>query len=293
MSFLGIDIGGTKVAFRVEDDTPEPYEATATWTASGDVRQDLAVLRAGVAAVREAAGPPKGVGIALPATVDGEGRITSWPNRPHWIGLDWDGVVAALFPGTRVRTADDGDLAALAEADRAGSADVVYFGVGTGVGGGVVLGGRPVPGPRRGSCEIGHVIADPAGPRCDCGRRGCLQAVASGPALLRTAGASRGRSTGFAELRRGWLAGRDWAVAAVRRGGAAVASVAVGVAELLHPELVLVGGGVAAGLPGFAEVVADRVAGLARPGHAVPRVAPAELGGLSSLHGAVLLARQG
>ncbi|MER6989014.1 ROK family protein [Saccharopolyspora hirsuta] len=293
MSSWGIDIGGTKIAFRVEGGAPEPYETAVTWSASGDVREDLDVLRAGVATAREAAGAPQRVGIALPAAVDGAGRVTSWPNRPHWTGLDWAGVLAELFPGVPARTADDGDLAALAEADRAGSPDVVYFGVGTGIGGGVVLGGRPVPGPERGSCELGHVIADPAGPPCVCGRRGCLQAVASGPAILRRAGRARGEDTGFDELRRGWLDGQDWATAAVGAGCAALASVAVSTAELLHPELVLIGGGFAAGLPGFTDSVAQHVAALARPGHPLPEVRQAALGGLSSLHGALLLGRQG
>ncbi|GAA4873617.1 ROK family protein [Saccharopolyspora cebuensis] len=292
MGLLGIDIGGTKVAFRAADGRA-PYESAVRWSDSGDVRRDLAVLRAGALAARAAAGPPGGVGIALPATVDGAGRVTSWPNRPGWVGLDWHGALGELFPDVPVRTADDGDLAALAEADHAGSTDVLYFGVGTGIGGGAVLDGRPLPGPRRGSCEIGHVIADPAGPRCDCGRRGCLQALASGPATLRYAGELRGGETGYEELRAAWRSGQEWAVTAVRRSCTALATVAIGTAELLHPELVLVGGGFAAGLPGFADVVAECVAELARPGQPVPRVGAAGLGGLSSLHGAVLLARQG
>ncbi|GAA4617162.1 ROK family protein [Saccharopolyspora hordei] len=292
MSSWGIDIGGTKVAVRVETDTSEPYEDAMTWSGSGDVREDLAVLRAAVASARDAAGAPHRVGIAFPAALDAAGRVTSWPNRPHWTGLDWGAVLDELFPGVAARTADDGDLAALAEAERAGSPDVLYFGVGTGVGGGVVLGGRPVPGPERGSCELGHAIADPAGPRCVCGRRGCLQAVASGPAVLRAAGRLRGADTDFDELRRAWLDGQEWAAVAVESGCAALASVAVSTAELLHPELVLIGGGFAAGLPGFADVVARHVTGLARPGHRVPRVRQARLGGLSSLHGAVLLGRQ-
>ena len=92
-----------------------------------------------------------------------------------------------------------GNVAALAEAHAAGRPDLLYLGVGTGVGGGIVLGGRLLPGPSRGSCEIGHLIVDRSAARCDCGRRGCVQSVASGPAVLRRAARGRGAEVTFAE----------------------------------------------------------------------------------------------
>lgn len=234
--------------------------------------------------------PFTGVGVAVPATLDARGRVVAWPTRPSWVGLDLAGVLRGLFPAALVHCADDGDLAALAEADAAGCEDLVYVGVGTGIGGGIVLGGRSVPGARRGSCELGHLIVNQGGALCDCGRRGCVQAEASGPATLRRAAAERGAGVGFEDLRAAYADGTPWAVSAVAHSCAALAAALVGVAELVRPAAMVVGGGFAAGIPGLVQEVARRADALARPGHPVAPVRPAQLGGRSSLHGAVLAA---
>ncbi|RKN07374.1 ROK family protein [Streptomyces radicis] len=302
---LGIDIGGTKVALRAvadgargrgndrADAWEDAWEDVFRWPETGDADRDLAALAERVRALRDRwDAPVASVGVAMPGTVDPAGRVVTWPGRPSWTGLDFGASLRALFPAARVAWADDGDLAALAEAHATGCANLVYLGVGTGIGGGIVLGGRPCPGLGRGSSEIGHLIVDRAGPRCGCGRRGCLQAVAAGPATLRRA--ARLRGTGgevpFAALREAFAARAPWAVAAVDESCAALGAAIVSLGELLAPDRALVGGGFADGLPGFVAAVADHARGLARPGHPPPPVGPAVLGGLSSLHGAVLLA---
>ncbi len=291
MSYLGIDVGGTKVALRTEGDGQEPVTTSFRWPAGGEVREDLAALADQVGRLYETAPAPAAVGVAMPATLDGAGRVVAWPGRPGWNGLDLRAALAGLFPDSPVRCADDGDLGALAEAAAAHCPDVVYLGVGTGIGGGIVHGGRPFPGPERGSCEVGHLIVDRAGPPCDCGRRGCVQAVASGPATLRRAAELRGREVDFADLLTGLTERQVWAREAVADSCAALAAAVVGLAELAHPQLAVIGGGFAAGVPGFVTQVAERVARLARPGVAPVPVRPAALGGLSSLYGAVRLAR--
>jgi kanosamine 6-kinase len=230
------------------------------------------------------------VGVAMPATVDPAGVVTAWPNRPGWVGAHLGTLFGAAFPGVPVRFADDGDLAAAAEAGAAGCADLLYLGVGTGIGGGIVSGGRLWPGPARGSCELGHLIVDRSGPPCRCGRRGCVQAVASGPAVLARAAALLGRELSSADLVAAYTAGEGWAATCVHEGADALAAAVVGVAELAHPSLVLVGGGFAAALPGYVDEVAGRVAELTTAGRPAVPVRPAALGGRSSLHGAVLLA---
>jgi kanosamine 6-kinase len=163
--------------------------------------------------------------------------------------------------------------------------------VGTGIGGGIVLDGRLCPGSARGSCETGHMIVDRAGPECDCGRYGCLQAVASGPATLRRAAALRGRDVSFTELRTALAEEQPWAVDTLEDSCAALAAAATSLAELVHPDRITIGGGFAAGLPGFVERVRRHTRRLARPGGAPVVLADAALGGLSSLQGALLLAR--
>ncbi|HKN53621.1 MAG TPA: ROK family protein [Amycolatopsis sp.] len=267
------------------------HEVTFRWP-SGEVDEDLAELATRVRAL-QGADAFEAVGVAMPATLDEAGRVVAWPGRPSWVGLDLARWLRVQFPGIEARCADDGDLAAVAEAHEARCANLVYFGVGTGIGGGAVVGGRPCPGFDRGSCEIGHLVVDASGPQCDCGRRGCVQAIAAGPATLRRAASARGRPVSFSELARGYPAGEPWAVTSIEESCTALAVAVVNLGELLHPERVLIGGGFGAGIPGFAATVGRFVAELSRPGRSAPPVGRAVLGGRSSLRGAMLLAQPG
>nr|AXL06696.1 kanamycin kinase [uncultured bacterium] len=290
--YLGIDVGGTKVAFRVESDGGGVDETSFGWAPRHSAARDLGQLADHVAALRSRLGAPlRAVGVAMPGTVGPDGRITAWPSRPEWTGLALDASLRALFPEAALAWADDGDLGALAEARASGCDDLLYLGVGTGVGGGLVLRGEPCPGPGRGSFEIGHLVVELDGARCVCGRQGCLQAIASGPATLDRAAAMRGAAVTFEDLRRALGRAQPWAVSAVDRTARALAAAVTGVAELVHPQRAVLGGGFAAGVPELAGRVSAHLAELARPGRPALPVDPAALGGLSSLRGAVSLAR--
>jgi kanosamine 6-kinase len=281
---LGIDIGGTKVAFIDDHGTRSAF----TWPEHSDVAHDLELLRAHAAPFGATA---RGVGVAFPGALDADGRVVVWPSRASWTGAGFLGPLREIFPHAHVRVGDDGDLAALAEADHAGRGDLLYVGVGTGVGGGLVIAGRSCPELGRGSCELGHVVIDRAGARCVCGRRGCLQAEASGPAILGRAAGARGSAVSFADLVTGVRDGSGWALDAIEHACDALATAVITVTELVRPDVVVVGGGFADGVPGFVDVLAARTAALARPGVPVPSVRPAVHGGDSSLHGALLAAR--
>jgi kanosamine 6-kinase len=268
------------------------HESAFHWAPRHSAARDLAQLAAHVAELRTRLGTPlRAVGVAMPGTAGPDGLLTAWPSRPEWAGTDLDASLRALFPEAVIAWADDGDLGALAEADESGCEDLLYIGVGTGVGGGLVLGGAPCPGLRRGSFEIGHMIVEMGGARCVCGRRGCLQAVASGPATLDRAARLRDARVTFDDLRHGLRDERPWAVTALEQTSRALAAAVTSVEELVHPRRALIGGGFAAGLPGLVDLVSGRLAELARPGQPVLPVGPAALGGLSSLRGAVSLAR--
>lgn len=288
-SLLGIDIGGTKVAVRLETAAGERYEATRPWPLPADAGADLETLSAAVAEVVARAGdPPSGVAVSLPAITDAEGVVSTWPGRPVWVGLS---VAAELERacGRPVVWADDGDLAALAESRRHGFRNLLYLGVGTGLGGGLVQEGRIVPGPGRGSCEVGHVVVRAGGDRCDCGRAGCAQAYASGPAMLRRAARESERALTSSALVEGWRTGASWACVALGEGAETLAVLVHAVHELALLDDVVVGGGFLPAHPGFAELVATRVQAHARAGRPAPRVHAAE-SGLSSLDGAMCLA---
>jgi kanosamine 6-kinase len=312
MDLLGIDIGGTKLALRVVGDGGERQWAfrwpdagsksepgsgsesaesdSDSGSGKGDAGADLELLADALSEVR--GGSRDGfaaVGVSVAATLDGGGRVTSWPNRPHWIGVELGAAFARLLPGVPLEWADDGELAGLAEASAAGLPDLVYLGVGTGIGGAVIGGPRGARNP----AELGHVIVDRSGPRCVCGRRGCLQAVASGRASLDRAARVTGAPAvvTFDRLRRAWSARESWAVEVVSESRDALAAAVVSVHEILHPTAFVIGGGFAAGLDGFVSAVAEHAAPLGRTGHQAPLILPARLGADSSAHGAVLLAR--
>ncbi|HEY4023349.1 MAG TPA: ROK family protein [Pseudonocardiaceae bacterium] len=290
--YLGIDIGGTKVAFRLETEAGSVDETTFAWAPRHSAARDLAQLAEHVDGLRSGLMTPlRAVGVAMPATVGTDGRITAWPSRPEWTGLALDASLRALFPDAPVTWADDGDLGALAEARASGCDDLLYIGVGTGVGGGLVLRGAPCPGLDRGSFEVGHLIVEMLGARCDCGRVGCLQAIASGPATLRRAALLRGAEVTFDELRHALRDGQLWAVTAVEQTCQALAAAVTCVQELVRPTRALIGGGFAAGIPEMVGWVSQHLDGLARAGQPPLPVEPAILGGLSSLRGAVSLAR--
>ncbi|TKA02951.1 ROK family protein [Actinacidiphila oryziradicis] len=291
--WLGVDLGGTKTALRAQTGRGVVHERVFRWETRG-AGADLAQLSAEVGLLRaRLAGGFDAVGVGTPATLDPLGAVSAWPNRPEWIGLDLRGAFRELFGGVPVRFADDGDLGALAEADAGGVDRLLYLGVGTGIGGGMAIKGADFGAGGIGPFEIGHVITDPDdGPPCRCGRRGCVQAVASGPATLERAAALRGAPVAFDELRRGMAAGEEWAVAAVELTCRRLAAVITGVSELLAPDAVVIGGGFAAGVPGFVATVESHVHALARRGVSeVPAVRGARFGGLATLHGAVALAR--
>lgn len=294
-SYLGIDIGGTKVALRLTAElsphSSRAIEDSFRWPPASDGPRDLALLTERVQALTSRwPDPITAVGVAVPALFNACGIVRTWPSRPHWAGIRFVSFLERVFAGIPAFYADDGDLAALAEARQMNCANLLYFGVGTGIGGGIVHNGRPWPGLARGSCEVGHIVVERNGPRCDCGRRGCVQAVASGPATLRLAARLAGRDLTFAELAGAVGAGEPWAVTAIGASTAVLASAVVGVCELAQPDAVVIGGGFASGMPGYVTSVQEHVRRMARPGIDLVPVRPAVLGSRSSLQGALELA---
>ncbi|MFN2538214.1 MAG: ROK family protein, partial [Mycobacteriales bacterium] len=161
--------------------------------------------------------------------------------------------------------------------------------VSTGVGGGLVLGGRLVDGGTGNAGHVGHVVVDPTGPLCPCGGRGCLEAIARGPALVEWARARGSQAVDGVELGRLAAHGDSLALQAFARAGRALG---VGIASpihLLHVRVVAVGGGisqVASLWPTLRRTLAEH----ARLSYARDvRVEPARLGQEAGLLGAAAL----
>jgi glucokinase len=187
----GIDLGGTKIQAVIVDSDHEVRGETRVPTPTAGGPSDVAAAIVG--ALQQAAEAAdvqtaelEGVGVGSPGDVDGEkGTVTSARNLPDWEGSFplADELSRAL--GTRVALGNDVQVATDAEALLgAGRPYRSLLGVfwGTGVGGGIVLDGRPWLG-RGAAGEIGHVVVKRDGARCTCGRRGCMEAYAGRGAM--------------------------------------------------------------------------------------------------------------
>ena len=257
---VGIDVGGTKTAAARVDRDGVVLAIETLPTPAEDVDATLATI---VKAARAVITPDVGaVGIAAAGLVEwGTGELAFAPN------LAWRRVSLSRYLETELRlpaVADNDNTAAawgeyLFGAGR-GFTDLLLVGVGTGIGGGIVTGGRLFHGAHGFAAEIGHIVMDPAGPLCGCGNRGCWEQLASGQAVVRAARAavaaeadstittaSQGdpsRVTGGMVTR----AARDGdavSVAILAEVGHWLGVGIGGLVNILDPEIVLMAGGVA------------------------------------------------
>jgi glucokinase len=187
----GIDLGGTKIQAVVVDDAGgvKGEERVPTPTAGGppNVADAMAdAVRAAATAAGVETTELDGVGVGSPGIVDSrKGIVTSARNLPDWEGSFALAGALSDSLGTRVRIENDVQVATDAEFNLgAGRPYRSILGVfwGTGVGGGIVLKGKPWLG-RGGAGEIGHIVVKLGGARCPCGRRGCMEAYAGRKAL--------------------------------------------------------------------------------------------------------------
>lgn len=214
---LGVDIGGTKilgVALGEEGQvlaesrvaTPreaaEPGSVPVQGVAQKVAQAVLSVvteLTGKVADVRPpgatgtptgASGGPDCLGIGVPGLVDTGGVLRFAPNLSGATGSRLGALVGAQLGALDVLVENDANCAALAEhrlGSARGSDDFVMVTLGTGIGGGLFIGGRLHVGSARFAGEIGHMVVDPSGPACPCGGRGCWERYASGAGLGRLA----------------------------------------------------------------------------------------------------------
>ncbi len=257
MDVVAVDLGGTWVrAGRVGSD--------------GQVRGSLRVAtpQAGPQAVVEAiagavytlleGGRPERLGVAVPGPLSvRDGVVFHPPNLHGWGEVPLRAMLVETL-GCPVVLENDANAAALGEwwkgAGR-GSRHMVYVTVSTGVGGGLILDGTLYRGASDVAGEIGHVMVDPAGPVCPCGRVGHLEGIAAGPAIVRWVegrleqgepSALRGQRPLTAErVAAAAQNGDRLALEAFQRAGRYLGWAVGGLLNLLNPEVVVVGGGVA------------------------------------------------
>jgi glucokinase len=265
-TYAGVDLGGTNfsVALAGADGRILAEEKEPTLAHEGPA----GVLRRIGDAIRALCSgldrEPAAIGIGIPGLVDAaKGETRFLPNLPtKWRDVPVARILGGRF-GCPVRLLNDARAAALGEA-RFGhgrrARTMVLFTLGTGVGGGIVIDGSLRLGALGAAGEIGHICVEPGGLLCGCGARGCLETVASGPAL--TAEGVRvalgGNAPGLYRLCGGDVArispqllgeaaraGDAGARAVLDRAGDLLGLAASAVVLALHPELIVLGGGVA------------------------------------------------
>ena len=265
---IGVDVGATKIAAALVDGRGQLLHEQQTPTApergTAAILDDLAALVADL----QAAAPVEvaGLGIGTPGQVSSDTGVVR-----NAVNLGWEEV--ALVAEVRARLATelpiwiqkDANAAALGEYYFGAARridDFVYLGVGSGLGGGIVAGGRLVTGAQGNAAEVGHLVLDPAGHRCACGQKGCAETVVSGPGLLhlvRSAplgrsdaeGSVAGQPTGAAFppagntrlVLKAAAAGDARARAALTQVGEGLGRIMAACVALLNPALIVVGGG--------------------------------------------------
>ena len=263
---LAVDFGGTKVEAALVDDRgillPGSRHRRATGNSASSDELDAAVREVALAARAglPAGTPLLGVGIGAAGPIDVTTGSVSPLNVPAWRDHPLAASVADLVPDAPVTLRIDGLCIALAEhwvgAGR-GATNLLGMIVSTGVGGGLVLGGRAAPNPTGNGGHIGHVEVGGFDDVCACGGRGCLEAVASGPrtvAWARTQGFTG--ETGEA-LALAHAAGDPIAIAAVARAGGAIGHAIASATNLLDLDVVAIGGGFSRVSPALFEHARD------------------------------------
>ena len=182
---VGVDVGGTKTAaLRITEDGAI-LERASLPTPADDMAATLDTM---IDAVRSVLTPEVvAVGISAAGLVDAEGGTLRFAPNLAWRDAR---LVQCIVDETRLPATADNDNTAAAWGElRLGAArghtDVLLVGVGTGIGGGIVVGGRLLRGAHGFAGEVGHVVVEPDGEPCGCGNRGCWETVASGRTILR------------------------------------------------------------------------------------------------------------
>lgn len=259
MTAIGVDIGGTKLLAVVIH--PDGTYATAPQVPAPRTPTEL-VAAVTVTAQNASGGQPvTSIGVGVPGLVDGQGTLVFAPNLAGANGARIGRALGDATPGARVWIGNDATAAGWAEHEVGagrGSRDMLMVTLGTGIGGGIISAGQLNEGAHRFAGEFGHMVVDPRGPQCPCGKKGCWERFASGaglgllarelamaggaPTLVEQAGGDpedvRGEHVTSAAA-----AGDPAALEIMRRFGWWVGLGLANLANLFDPEVIVIGGG--------------------------------------------------
>ncbi len=263
---IGVDVGGTNIKVALVDKTgsiaysdtvPTRAEMGYEYTISNIIKAIQNLMKESKAAKESI----EGIGFGFPGQIDCDnGIVRLAPNIPGWVDIPIADIVSKEFD-IPVKVDNDVRCAALAELNYGagkGAKNMICITVGTGIGSGLIINGKLVRGASNAAGEIGHIkLQINNGPICGCGDTGCLEAFASGPAIVALAEEyiKGGKSTKYRELANPDIT--PYIVAEAAKQGDVVAKkifeiignyIGTGLASvvnLLNPEKIVIGGGVA------------------------------------------------
>jgi glucokinase len=281
---IGIDIGGTKVAAGLVDGSAQiRCQTRSPMVPDGDAAAGLEAVLSAVNTVSASSGNGersiRGIGICSPGPLDPEtGVVINPPNLPCWRNFPLATKIAQIY-GVPVKVDNDANGAALAEAQWGagrGYRNVFYITIGTGIGTGIVLDGNIYHGRTGAAAEGGHLSIDYRGPLCRCGKRGCIEVLVSGPAIAQRARpkllTARGKGSTILDLAGGDVeAVTSDMIDKANTDGDPIAreilletvellSLWMGnIVDLLEPDVMIMGGGVATMLSPFFDDIRNRL----------------------------------
>ena len=306
---IGIDAGGTKLLGGVVDDQLVVHHRVRRTWRGADRAETLEIMVGAVEEIRAAAPDVEAVGFGIPSLVDHVRGVSVWSNHLPIDDVPFRDLMSERI-GLPVHVDNDTNAAILAEHRRGaarGTAHAVMLALGTGIGGGLILGGALHRGARGFAGELGHMTVDLHGEDCpgDCPGRGCFETLVSGRAIG-VAAARLGREQPESTLGELVAAGRriggglvtelahdgdEQARAVLAHVGERLGIGIAGIVNALDPEVVVIGGAaVAAGDPLLDPARAALAERALPPGGDPPPIVPAHFGDESGMLGAALLA---
>jgi glucokinase len=282
--FIGVDVGGTKVAAGLVNSCGKIVHQTRVPMVPSDAAAGLAAVISAIDSVRAAINVGltlqtqiSGIGICAPGPLNPHtGVVINPPNLPGWRNFPLACEISKAYH-LPVRVDNDGNAAALAEAlwgAGRGYRNVFCATIGTGIGTGIIFDGRIYHGRTGAAAEGGHMTIDYRGPRCGCGKLGCIEALASGPAIARRAAEKIASGSHSAILDRAqgrlqditsemvgqaYLAGDALAKEILQETAEFLAVWLGNIVDLLEPDVMIIGGGAATMLRPFFDEIRNRL----------------------------------
>ncbi len=309
---IGVDVGGTNVKIALVD-----FDGKIIYSNTVPTRAEMG-YEAGVNNIKQAikelmqetsatAKTIEAIGFGLPGQIDyKEGLVKNLPNIPGWVNIPLAKIIEEEF-SIPTRLDNDVRCAALGELNFGagkGCENLICITVGTGIGSGIVLNGKLVRGASNAAGEIGHIkMQMTGGPLCGCGDYGCFEAYASGPAIVTMAKEyiSGGKSAKYKEMApdgiitpylvaQAALQGDAVSIQIFKQMGKIIGTGLASVVNLLNPQKIIIGGGVADAGDILLEPIRQTILDRAMPiqGQSV-EVVPAQLANSAGVIGASLL----